>query len=121
VFLPEARSQAELIEVIQLDQRSDSDSGELVAIWSADQALSALGLIADLPAGEVSRCFFPGWAIRAHSDSSFLFSIAFCFECDGALLKGPTVPVDEQTIHGFEPDSHAARELLLRFRACVQG
>lgn len=118
MFLPTTSGRAELVEVIRLD---GTDGGRPVVIWEAGHARSALALMAGLPDGNIKRCFIPGWEIRAHSDTAFLFEIAFCFRCHGARLRGPTVPADQQVIHGFDSESTAGRELLARFRAADHG
>jgi hypothetical protein len=93
--------------------------GDSVALWDDDHARQVLALIADVPGSELYRCFIPGWGIRAHSPTDLLFEIAFCFRCHGARLWGPSVPAGEQGIHGFDPESPPALELLRRFRACA--
>lgn len=118
MFLPTASERVELVEVIRLD---GTDDGRLVEIWEAGHARSTLALVANLPDGDIKRCFVPGWKIRVHSDTAFLFEIAFCFRCDGAKLRGPTVPADQQVIHGFDSESRASQELLARLRATDQG
>ncbi|GAA4002337.1 hypothetical protein GCM10022247_23890 [Allokutzneria multivorans] len=111
MFLPEERERAALIEVVRLGD------DQLVAIWEGDSARSALDLIASVPYEEISRCFVPGWMIRAHDGAGPLFEIEFCFRCDGALLRGPVVPEDQRMIHGFAAQSAQAQELLARFRS----
>ncbi|WP_409491572.1 hypothetical protein [Amycolatopsis sp. cmx-11-12] len=105
----------ELIEVIRLGDN------ELVAIWEAAEARTALTLVAALPKGELKRCFIPGWKILAHSATQFLFEISFCFRCDGALLRGPTVDPEQEIIHGFDSEDSTSRELLARLRAAAEA
>ncbi|AZM57430.1 hypothetical protein DMA15_03100 [Streptomyces sp. WAC 01529] len=87
-------------------------------MWAGDQAQQALSLIADLPGGELYRCFLPGWGIRAHDSTDQLFEIAFCFRCHGARVWGPDLPVEQQA-QTFDAQSPAAMELLRRFRSCL--
>lgn len=112
----------ELIEVVRLtdpvaNMASADLIGEDVALWTADQAREALHLIAAVPDDEVHRCFLPGWGIRAHSSTALLFRIAFCYRCHGARLWGPSVPPEQESLHGFASESPAAVDLLRRFRA----
>jgi hypothetical protein len=121
MLLPAAAAQTELIEVVRIPATSDPWSGELVgegtALWEADQVQESLALIAELPEGERQRCFFPGWGIRAHSESELLFEIEFCFRCEGARLRGPLVPAEQQGIQTFAPDSAPGRALLALFQS----
>ncbi|MFJ9443928.1 hypothetical protein ACIRRH_18935 [Kitasatospora sp. NPDC101235] len=122
MLLPDAASQAHLIEVVRIaDPRSaygsDSVTGETLAVWEAEHLRSALDLIGRLPEGELRRCFEPGYGIRAHAPDGLLLEISFCFSCHGAWLAGPGVPADLRGMQSFDADSPPARELLDRFRA----
>jgi hypothetical protein len=121
MILPSSQEKTELIEVVRITDPmrhlSASDLvGDDVAIWQAAQVSDALTLISSAPDSELHRCFIPGWGIRARSATDLLFQIAFCFECHGARLWGPGVPSELDGIHGFDPDSPQALELLQRFR-----
>ncbi|MFF2375024.1 hypothetical protein ACFVUW_11640 [Streptomyces xiamenensis] len=122
MLLPPVQDQTELIEVVRITDGMRHLSapdlvGDDVAIWEAAQISSALTLISSVPDSELYRCFNPCWGIRAHSATCLLFQIAFCFQCHGARLWGPDVPAGSDGIHGFDPDSPPALELLQRFRA----
>ncbi|MFF4576538.1 hypothetical protein, partial [Streptomyces sp. NPDC001410] len=88
---------------------------------TSTQVRDVLTLISSAPDSELYRCFIPGWGIRAHSATDLLFQIAFCFQCHGARLWGPGVPAELDGIHGFDPDSPPALELLQRFRGSTPG
>ncbi|MFI2611589.1 hypothetical protein [Kitasatospora sp. NPDC018619] len=122
MLLPDAAAQAHVVEVVRIADPvgawgSDSVTGDVVAVWDAAPARSALDLVAGLPEGELRRCFEPAYGIRAHGPDGLLLSISFCFSCHGAWLAGPGVPADLRGMHGFDADSPQARELLDRFRA----
>ncbi|MER8062743.1 MULTISPECIES: hypothetical protein [unclassified Streptomyces] len=124
MMLPPVQEKTELIEVVRITdptRRLDASNlaGDDVAIWGATQVSDVLALISAAPAGELHRCFTPGWGIRAHSATDLLFQIAFCFHCHGARLWGPGVPAELDGIHGFDPDSPPALELLQRFRSSM--
>ncbi|MFJ4989037.1 hypothetical protein ACIP9H_35225 [Streptomyces sp. NPDC088732] len=124
MLLPAVSAQTEMIEVVRITEAmhsplSDDLTGEDTALWEADQVREALALIAELPPGERYRCFVPGWGIRAHGDKELLFEIAFCFHCQGARLRGPGVPPEEQGIQSFDPESIPGRALLALFRTTV--
>lgn len=122
MFLPLAYEKTELIEVVRVTDPVATDTaedliGDDVAIWEAGAVRDALALIAEVPDGELYRCFVPGWGIRAHSATGLLFRVAFCFRCHGARLWGPDVPAAQTGVHTFDADSTEAQELLQRFRA----
>lgn len=126
MMLPPAQEKTELIEVVRITDPMRHLSaanlvGDDVAIWEAAQVSNALTLISSAPDSELHRCFIPGWGIRAHSATDLLFQIAFCFQCHGARLWGPDVPAELDGIHGFDPDSSPALELLQRFRSSTPG
>ncbi|WP_370084390.1 hypothetical protein [Streptacidiphilus sp. MAP12-16] len=126
MLLPAARERTELLEVVRITGRmnypySQGMVGDSVALWDDDHVRQVLALIADVPGSELHRCFIPGWGIRARSPTDLLFEIAFCFRCHGVRLWGPSVPAGQQGIHGFDPGSPPALELLRRFRACAPG
>ncbi|MFE7619132.1 hypothetical protein [Streptomyces sp. NPDC057496] len=121
MLLPIAREKAELIEVVRITDAvrhigSEDLTGDEVALWAAPRTDRILALIGDLPDSELHRCFFPGWGIRVHGADGLLFRLAFCFDCHGIRLWGPGVPDGQEGLHGFDPDSAPARELLQRFR-----
>jgi len=121
MLLPATSAQTEVIEVVRItpalrNPSSDPLAGEDTALWVEGQVEQALALIAELPGGELYRCFAPGWGIRGHSDTDVLFEIAFCFRCHGARLGGPGVPAEQQGIHTFDADSAPALALLALFR-----
>ncbi|MEE4420693.1 hypothetical protein [Streptomyces bugieae] len=123
MLLPLTHVQADLLEVVRITDparhlTSEDLTGDTVAIWESDQAQQALTLIADLPGGEMYRCFLPGWGVRARSSSDLLFEIAFCFRCHGARIWSSDVPTGKQG-QTFDAESPAARELLRRFRSCM--
>ncbi|TWV32562.1 hypothetical protein FRZ03_33270 [Streptomyces misionensis] len=124
--LPIPSEQAELIEIVRIldplrHYRAEDVSGEETGVWEGAEAVRALALIADLPDGDLHRCFNPGWGVRVHGTDGPLFRLAFCFECHGVRLWGPAVPAGQEGIHGFDADSAPARELLRRFRATRSG
>ncbi|MEW2494788.1 hypothetical protein AB0942_14810 [Streptomyces nodosus] len=126
MMLPPVQEKTELIEVVRITDPmrhlSASDLvGDDVAIWEAAQVSDALTLISSAPDSELHRCFTPGWGIRAHGTTDLLFQIAFCFHCHGARLWGPGVSAELDRIHGFDPDSPPALELLQRFRGSAPG
>jgi hypothetical protein len=126
MILPPVHAQTELIEIVRITDptrhiHSEDLVGDDVAIWKVAQASDTLTLISSVPDSRPRRCFFPGWGIRARSASGLLFQIAFCFECHGARLWGPGVPPELDKIHGFDPDSPAALELLERMRGSTPG
>ncbi|MFE5913898.1 hypothetical protein ACFQ6B_33100 [Streptomyces wedmorensis] len=124
MMLPPFQNETELIEVVRITAalrhvNAEDLVGDDVAIWEADEAADALKLISSLPDGELSRCFIPGWGIRAHSSTDLLFQIAFCFRCNGARLWGPGVLGKLNRIHSIDSDSAPAQELLRRFRSAM--
>ncbi|MER7720888.1 hypothetical protein ABTX99_28810 [Streptomyces flaveolus] len=126
MILPPVHEKTELIEVVRITDptrhiRAEDLVGEDVAIWEAAQVGDALTLISSVPDSVLRRCFIPGWGIRAHGATGLLFQVAFCFECHGARLWGPGVPAELDDIHGFDPDSPAALELLERMRGSTPG
>ncbi|MFI6407454.1 hypothetical protein [Streptomyces sp. NPDC050548] len=123
MLLPPTHGKTELIEVVRITDparhlSSENLAGDTAAIWAGDQAQQALSLIADLPDGELYRCFLPGWGIRAHDSTDLLFEIAFCFRCHGARIWAPHLPAEQQA-QTFDAESPAARELLRRVRSCL--
>ncbi|MFD8548333.1 hypothetical protein [Streptomyces sp. NPDC059649] len=123
MLLPLTHPKTDFLEVVRITDpvrhlTSEDLSGDAVAIWEGDQARQALTLIADLPDGEMYRCFLPGWGIRAHSSTGLLFEIAFCFRCHGARIWGPDVATAQRG-QTFDAESPAAHELLRRFRSCT--
>lgn len=126
MMLPPVQEKTELIEVVRITDplrhlSAPNLVGDDVAIWEAAQVRDALTLISSAPDSELYRCFIPGWGIRAHSATDLLVQIAFCFQCHGARLWGPGVPAELDGIHGFDPDSPPALELLQRFRGSTPG
>ena len=126
MLLPPAHTKTEVIEVVRITDpmrrlSSEDLAGDDVAIWGTAQADQVLTLVKGLPGSEVHRCFTPGWGIRAHSATDLLFQVAFCFRCHGARLWGPRVPAAQTGVHGFDPDSPPACELLERFRGSQTG
>ncbi|MEU5888271.1 hypothetical protein ABZ835_15745 [Streptomyces sp. NPDC047461] len=122
MLLPPGHEKTELIEVVRITDpirhmSSPDLVGDEVAIWEAARVTETLESVGALPDSPLMRCFFPGWGIRAHSAAGLLFQVAFCFQCHGARLWGPSVPDELDTIHGFDADSMGARGLLARFRA----
>ncbi|MFD8321895.1 hypothetical protein [Kitasatospora purpeofusca] len=123
MLLPETAPQTDLIEVVRITARPDSDAvvGDVLEIRVEEQARQVLDLVSALPGSEIHRCFASGYGLRAHSPTDPLFEIAFCFRCHGALVLGPTGtpgPV-RRGLQGFDPDSGPGRELLDLFRACA--
>ncbi|MET9916759.1 hypothetical protein ACFV1C_08445 [Streptomyces sp. NPDC059605] len=121
MLLPITREKAELIEVVRIADPirhfgSEDLTGDEVALWEAPRTDRILALIDDLPDSELHRCFSPGWGIRVHGADGLLLQLAFCFSCHGIRLWGPGVPDEQEGLHGFDPDSAPARELLQRFR-----
>ncbi|MFD3655255.1 hypothetical protein [Streptomyces sp. NPDC058620] len=126
MMLPPVQEKTELIEVVRITDPMRHLSavdlvGDDVAIWESALVKEALALISSAPDSELHRCFIPGWGIRAHSATDLVFQIAFCFQCHGARLWGPGVPAELDGIHGFDPDSSPALELLERFRGSTPG
>ncbi|WP_030739238.1 hypothetical protein [Streptomyces sp. NRRL F-2890] len=126
MLLPPVQDKTELIEVVRITDPIRHLSapdlvGDDVAIWEAAQISGALTLIGSVPDSELSRCFIPGWGIRAHSATHLIFQIAFCFQCHGARLWGQEVPDELDGIHGSDPDSPPALELLQQFRGSTPG
>ncbi len=126
MLLPDVASLTNLIEVVRIAAPTTVHAagavvGEDLAIWDEEHSRQVLNLIAEVPAGELHRCFAPAYGIRAHSAAALLFDIAFCFRCHGALLLGSGVPSGLRGIQGFDADSPAAHALLDRFRACESG
>ena len=93
--------------------------GETTGSWEDADASAIIDLVADLPDGEVMRCFSPGYGIRAHGADGILFEIAFCFHCHIALILSPGQQ-EQRGGGGFDPDSPPAQALLAKFRACDQ-
>ncbi|MGQ4401931.1 hypothetical protein ACN6K4_002183 [Streptomyces hayashii] len=124
--LPPAHREARLLEVVRIADpgapfAAGSVRGEAVEVRVEDEVRQALALVGDLPDGEPSRCFLPGWAVRLYdeADPEPLFEIAFCFRCDGARLLGREAPA-ELEYQDFDGQSPAAQELLRSFRACAR-
>lgn len=123
MLLPLTHRKTELIEVIRITDParhlgSEDLAGDTAALWEGDQAQQALSLIAELPGSELTRCFLPGWGIRAYIATDQLFEIAFCFRCHGARIWGPGLSVEHRG-QSFDAESPAALELLRRFRSCL--
>ncbi|WP_329587094.1 hypothetical protein OG500_37465 [Kitasatospora sp. NBC_01250] len=125
MLLPTTADLVELVEAVRITephgwyQWTDTVPGETVGLW--DDAQEVLALVAGLPASTRTRCFSPGFAVRAHTgpgqvfSGQVLFEIAFCFHCHAAWFYGQAVTPNlaRQT---FDPASAPARELLRRFR-----
>ena len=93
--------------------------GVTIGAWDGTDAAAIAGLVADLPGGQLMRCFTPRYGIRAHDADAILFEIAFCFRCHGALVLQPGRDEPGKLV-GFAPDSPPARDLLARFRSTDQ-
>ncbi|MFD4907312.1 hypothetical protein [Kitasatospora purpeofusca] len=121
MLLPETAAETDLIEVVRITARPDTDAvvGDVLEIWVEEEARQALDLVSALPGGELHRCFAPAYGLRAHSSTDPLFEIAFCFRCHGALVLGRGLPSRLRGLQGFDPDSRPGRELLDLFRACA--
>ncbi|MFD9064147.1 hypothetical protein ACFVZ3_21785 [Kitasatospora purpeofusca] len=123
MLLPETAPQTDLIEVVRITARPDSDAvvGDVLEIRVEEQARQVLDLVSALPGSEIHRCFAPAYGLRAHNSTDPLFEIAFCFRCHGALVLGPggTPGPVRRGLQGFDPDSGPGRELLDLFRACA--
>ncbi|MEU9913703.1 hypothetical protein [Streptomyces sp. NPDC051001] len=108
MLLPPGHEKTELIEVVRITDpirhmSSPDLVGDEVAIWEAARVTETLKSVGALPDSPLMRCFFPGWGIRAHSASGLLFQVAFCFQCHGARLWGPTVPGDSTPFTASTP------------------
>ena len=122
MLLPSSHDTAHLIEVVRITDparhlTSQDLAGTTVAIWEGDQVQEMWALIADLPGGDLQRCFLPGWGIRAHGPEEMLFEVAFCFRCHRARFWGPGGS-GAQGAQTFDAGSPAAIELLRRFSMC---
>ncbi|MEU9301780.1 hypothetical protein [Streptomyces sp. NPDC048269] len=123
----EAVSAAALIEVVRLTSEpvrpAGPFTGDSVALWTSEEASSALALIASLPGSEQHRCgFHPGWAVRAYDAglTHTLFEAQFCFACHEVRFHGPAVP-PPLAKQFFDPAAPESRTLLARFRAAATG
>ncbi|WP_328926326.1 hypothetical protein OG429_17950 [Streptomyces sp. NBC_00190] len=121
----ESVSAAALIEVVRLTTEpvrpADPFTGDSVALWTAEEAASALDLIVSLPGSEQHRCgYHPGWAVRAYDSDLVLalFEAQFCFGCHEVRLHGPAVP-PPLAKQFFDPAAPESRVLLARFRAAA--
>ena len=121
MLLPTASPQTQSLECVRIDDYSGSRlwtavPGTTIGTWLGKEAPEILDLVADLPIGDVMRCFMPRYGIRAHSADRLLFEIAFCFQCNNALILQPD-PHKRRDLIGFKADSRQAQDLLTRFRA----
>ncbi|NBE56882.1 hypothetical protein [Streptomyces boluensis] len=122
LWLPSTHEKTELLEVVRLDPGGDALRweglvGETVAIWDGGEVQRGLELVLGLKAGDLYRCFTPGWGIRAHDRVGVLFEVAFCFRCHGARVWAPEAAVPrEHRLQGFDADGAEAVELLRLFR-----
>ncbi|TCO55686.1 hypothetical protein [Actinocrispum wychmicini] len=124
MLLPVTASQVQRVDCIRIKADVEwhlvtSVPGETIGSWQDADAAAIIDLVANLPDGEVMRCFFPGYGIRAHGADGILFEIAFCFRCHNVLTLSPG-PQERRGLGGFDPDSQPAQELLAKFRACDQ-
>lgn len=116
--LPPSADTAHHVVVIRIEDSDDSHRwttipGETIATLDGDRATELLDLVAKLPNGQLARCFIPGYGIRVHGADEPLFEIAFCFQCDGALVLQP----GNSALVGFKAKSRTARALLAQFQA----
>ncbi|VVJ16354.1 Uncharacterised protein [Amycolatopsis camponoti] len=89
--------------------------GETLVSVTGAAASALTALVADLPDGEMMRCFIPSYALRVHGSAGLLCEIAFCFRCHNALVIVPGR--GRSRLDGFDADSPAGQDLLARFRA----
>ncbi|WP_093169205.1 hypothetical protein [Sinosporangium album] len=120
MFLPPSFAQTLRLECIRIDDYSNSHRwvsvpGKIVGTWCGSEATEVIDLVAGLQPSEMTRCFLPGYGIRAHGADHLLFEIAFCFQCHNALLLVPG-PKGQRDLVGFNAESQCAQELLNRFR-----
>lgn len=121
MILPATFPQTHSLECVRIDDIPESGlwtaiPGKTIATWRDREALEILDLVSDLPAGDVMRCFMPAYGIRAYSADQLLFEIAFCFQCDNALILEPDCH-ERRDLVGFKADSRRGQDLLARFRA----
>lgn len=120
MLLPAVAAPIEFVEAVRITAdmfpRPRTVPGDTIDVWVEDEARHVLGLLGEVPEGERSRCFVPGYAVRAHSAHEVLFEVALCFRCDGALLLGALVPAELRGIQGFDAGSAPGRELSRRFQ-----
>lgn len=122
MLLPATFPQVQRLECVRIDDPTGSHQwtevpGTVTGTWLGDEAQEVLGLVADLPPGEIMRCFMPGYGIRAHGAGQLLFEVAFCFQCHNALILQPA-PHERRDMVGFGADSQRAQDLLALFKAC---
>src|SRR5689334_23178341 len=116
MLLPATSPQTRSPEGVRIDDPSDSHlwtavPGTTIGTRVGNEASEILDLVADLPAGDIARCFIPGYGIRARSADQLLFEIAFCFRCNNALIF-QQVPHQRRDFIGFNGDSRQAQDLL---------
>ncbi|REF00732.1 hypothetical protein [Thermomonospora umbrina] len=122
MLLPATSPQTHSLECVRIDDHAESHKwttvpGTAVGTLLDQEAAELLDVVASIPTGDVMRCFMPGYGIRARSaDGLILFEIAFCFQCNNALVLQPE-PHQRQDLVGFKADSRRGQELLARFRA----
>ncbi|MFJ8677630.1 hypothetical protein [Streptomyces sp. NPDC093589] len=121
MLLPSTSPQTQRLECVRIEDPTGSHQwtgvpGTTTGTWLDKEALEILDLVADLPTGDVMRCFMPGYGIRAHNADQLLFEIAFCFQCHNALILQPA-PHKRRDLVGFKADSRRAQDLLALFKA----
>ncbi|WP_326687205.1 MULTISPECIES: hypothetical protein [unclassified Streptomyces] len=121
MLLPPTSVQARRLECVRIEDPLGSLQwtgvpGTTIGTWLDKEALEVLDLVADLPTGNVMRCFMPGYGIRAHDAGQLLFELAFCFQCHNALILQPA-PHKQRDLVGFNADSQRAQDLLALFKA----
>ncbi|ATY14728.1 hypothetical protein CU254_33185 [Amycolatopsis sp. AA4] len=119
MHLPSAANQIRRFEGLRITDIETQDwasvPGEVLGEWDGEDAAAVAELLAELPDGELMRCFLPRYGIRAHGSAGVLFEIAFCFRCHGALTLLPGR--GEQDLIAFDAGSAPAQRLLEKFKA----
>ena len=113
-FIPADVHRVELLRV-STDREGDVVRRDPLAAVSGADAAAIAQLVADLPDGEIKRCFNPVYGLEVRGAAGVLVEIAFCFRCHSALVAVPGG--DRSEFLGFDPGSAAGRELLARFKA----
>ena len=122
MLLPSTSAQMHSLECVRIDDPTGfhlwaAVPGTSVGTLLDQEAAELLDVVASLPNGEIMRCFVPGFGIRARSaDGAVLFEVAFCFQCNNALILRPE-PDERQDFVGFNAESRQGQELLARFGA----
>ncbi|MQY06725.1 hypothetical protein [Actinomadura macrotermitis] len=111
-------SSIQRIECIRIEDHEgwhgwQSIPGAVIGTWHGEQATRITGLLDGLSECGLTRCFLPGYGIRAYDAERLALEVAFCFRCDNLLVLGGGA----NDLRGFKTKNRKAQHLLRAFQA----